>query len=49
MLRSRRNVGKHRLRCYFGCCLSVPSDKMERRIIKRKEAREWKKDQDVAG
>ncbi len=30
--------------CYYGCCRSIPDKRMEKRIIKRKENREWKKE-----
>lgn len=43
MLRSRRNVGKNRLACYYGCCRECGSKKQERRRIKRAEEREWRK------
>jgi hypothetical protein len=31
------------MNCYYGCCPSAPR-KMQARIIKRKEQREWKKE-----
>ena len=43
MLRSRRNVGKYRTNCYYGCCRGPGTKKQEKRIIKRKEEREWKR------
>lgn len=43
MLRSRKNVGKHKLACYYGCCRECANKKQERRRIKRAEKREWKK------
>lgn len=43
MLRSRRNVGKHKLNCPYGCCPSVPK-KLQVRQIKRWENRQWKKE-----
>lgn len=42
MMRSRKNVGKHNLACYFGCCREAGDKKQERRRIKRAEEREWK-------
>jgi hypothetical protein len=48
MLRSRKQAGKHKTNCYFGCCRSM-TKKQERRYIKRRETNEWKKDQYVAG
>lgn len=44
MLRSRRNVGKHKTNCPYGCCPQYANKKQEKRIIKRKEEREWKRD-----
>lgn len=44
MLRSRRNVGKYRTNCYYGCCPSYANKKQEKRSIKRKEVREWKRE-----
>jgi hypothetical protein len=44
MMRSRKNVGKHNLACYFGCCRECASKKQERRRIKRAEEREWKRE-----
>jgi len=32
------------MNCYYGCCPTAPA-KMQTRILKRKETREWKKDQ----
>lgn len=50
MIRSRRTIGQHRMRCYFGCCMSYPSAKMERKTLKKRERRAWKKEiQNVAG
>jgi hypothetical protein len=49
VIRSRRNVGKHKMNCYYGCCPAAPR-KMQTRLIKRKEQREWKKEvRNVAG
>lgn len=44
MLRSRRNVGKHGIACYYGCCRECGDKKQERRRIKRAEEREWKRE-----
>jgi len=44
MLRSRRNVGKYNMACHFGCCREVVDKRMEKRIIKRKENLQWKKE-----
>jgi uncharacterized protein YutD len=44
MLRSRKNVGKYQMACYFGCCRNVLDKTKEKRIMKRKENREWKKE-----
>jgi hypothetical protein len=44
MLRSRRQAGKYNTNCYFGCCPEYANKKQEKRIIKRKENREWKKE-----
>jgi hypothetical protein len=44
MLRSRKNVGKYNMACYYGCCRSVPDKKIEKRIMKRKEKKEWQND-----
>lgn len=44
MMRSRRNVGKHNLACYYGCCRNAGDKKQEVRRIKRAEEREWKRD-----
>ncbi len=50
MIRTRRNIGKHGMRCYWGCCMSYPDARMERKIIKKREKREWKKEiANVAG
>ena len=49
MIRSRRQAGKYNTNCYYGCCPQYANKKQEKRIIKRKEAREWKKEQNVAG
>lgn len=43
MMRSRKNVGKHNLACYYGCCRYTGDKKHEKRVIKRAEKREWKK------
>lgn len=50
MLRSRKNVGKHNLACYYGCCryAGAGGKKYEKRVIKRSEKREWKRDADSA-
>lgn len=43
MLRSRKNVGKYKTNCYYGCC-RTGTKHQEKRIIKRKEDREWKRE-----
>lgn len=35
-------MGKHNLRCYYGCCMETANKQQEKRIIKRKENKEWK-------
>lgn len=44
MLRSRKNVGKYNMACYFGCCRATLDKRQEKRMMKRKENREWKKE-----
>ena len=44
MLRSRKNVGKYNMACYYGCCRATLDKRQEKRIMKRKENAEWKKE-----
>ena len=44
---ARRQAGKHKTNCYFGCCRSM-TKRQERRYLKRRETNEWKKDNNVA-
>lgn len=46
MLRSRRQAGKYHTNCYYGCC-RAGTKAQEKRVIKRKESQEWKKENNV--
>lgn len=39
----RRNRSVHNVRCAWGCCTDGLNPRMERRIVRRRENRQWRK------